>query len=148
MDIAALADRYGIAAASLRARLKCLGIDPATTTPTDMAKLDALAQHLAAGARIESFSFTPVITLEQRTALLEDPAHKAGSALKDALAIASSALFSSSEFETLKDCILAADPQDGEVLSDLAARWGGLEADIEQFVAQRRAQVLLETFYV
>jgi hypothetical protein len=64
MDAAALADRYGVGAASLRARFKFLGIDPETVTPPDIAKLDALAQHLAAGATIESFSYTPVTEVQ------------------------------------------------------------------------------------
>ena len=64
MTAADLADRYAISAGSLRARLKFLGIDSNTITAADILKLDALAQHLDAGASIESFSYTPMADVQ------------------------------------------------------------------------------------
>lgn len=65
MNLAALAERYGTSEASITARLAFLGIHkPSQVREADLDRLDAIAEHLATGKPLSSFSYTPTSEVE------------------------------------------------------------------------------------
>lgn len=64
MELSELTARYSASAAGIKARLKYLELDPGSIDAEGLAKLDALAEHLAAGQSITSFNYAPVANVE------------------------------------------------------------------------------------
>lgn len=82
MSLAELAKRYDATQASVKARAAYLGIDAQKTSTEDLARLDALDQHLEKGGTLGNFQYTETaeveIVTDNRSAIVRNPTIESG----------------------------------------------------------------------